>query len=282
MALTPFTDSLNIIQGLADEPNNTLTAQQLKAKFDQAVLTIQDYINNTLIPELEAGIGLMSDVSAIDQTTLSNRSDHIPSSAAVRTAMTGATASRLYSSIDMSLYGGVTGTVNTDLSTDVSMNVSSVDPGYLDRAVPINKGGTGSTDVVSARTALGLSYIDIAKRMYPIGALFLTTSNTDPVALFGFGSWAKVKDRFLLAAGDTYSNGQSGGEAAHTLTIAEMPNHNHTLYDQIPVSYSSGGYALAAGSSIGIGTASVNYTGGGSSHNNMPPYLAVNVWQRTA
>lgn len=55
MAIEKLTADLNIIQKLDDEPNDVggLTAQELKTTFDQAGNTIQEYLNETLIPELE-------------------------------------------------------------------------------------------------------------------------------------------------------------------------------------------------------------------------------------
>lgn len=54
LEITPLNGSFNIIQQLDDEPNDVggLSAAELKAKFDQAGLTIQSYINETLIPEV--------------------------------------------------------------------------------------------------------------------------------------------------------------------------------------------------------------------------------------
>ena len=56
MALPEFTTDLNIIQQLADEPNDVdgLSAQDLKEKFDEAGLTIQKWLNETLLPALIA------------------------------------------------------------------------------------------------------------------------------------------------------------------------------------------------------------------------------------
>lgn len=56
LEITYLDGDLAIIQQLDDEPNDVggLTSAQLKAKFDQAGLAIQSYLNNTLIPELLA------------------------------------------------------------------------------------------------------------------------------------------------------------------------------------------------------------------------------------
>lgn len=50
----PLTRDLNIIQKLDDEPNDVggLSAQELKAKFDEAGNAIKDYINDSLIPQV--------------------------------------------------------------------------------------------------------------------------------------------------------------------------------------------------------------------------------------
>ena len=98
--------------------------------------------------------------------------------------------------------------------------------------------------------------------------------------MFGFGTWEQIKDTFLLACGDTYANGATGGEATHTLKVEEMPSHSHGVnFDQI---WSWGGTTSLATTSGGPYSASgyVRDAGGNQPHNNMPPYLAVYVWKR--
>ena len=122
--------------------------------------------------------------------------------------------------------------------------------------------------------------------IYPVGSIYMSVNSTNPRTLFG-GTWTQLKDRFLLGAGSTYTNGSTGGEASHTLTVNEMPSHSHPQY----VTVSSGG-SLSANcdyASSSSGTArksaqniSTGTTGSGNSHNNMPPYLVVYMWQRTS
>lgn len=137
----------------------------------------------------------------------------------------------------------------------------------------------------------------IVDLVYPIGSIYMSTSSTSPVALFG-GTWERIQDTFLLAAGTTYSAGSSGGEATHTLTIDEMPTHDHfqqfqsdTSYVGVHVkNYNSGGSIQGVQPSNGtrrnnIASSAVRVStvasGGGLTHNNMPPYLAVFMWRRT-
>ncbi len=104
---------------------------------------------------------------------------------------------------------------------------------------------------------------------------------TSPAAQFG-GTWEQLKDVFLLAAGDIYEAGTTGGEAEHTLTVAEMPRHTH--YITYPVSNSNKAKIVYSYSyrSGWVADDPVTATGGDQPHNNMPPYLAVYVWKRIA
>ena len=122
--------------------------------------------------------------------------------------------------------------------------------------------------------------------IYPIGAIYLSVSATNPAILFG-GKWEQIKDRFLLAAGDTYAIGTTGGEATHKLTIEEMPSHKHqikTNNDDWNNSAGGGNYGTThdgANSWYNTNWYTEN-SGGNAAHNNMPPYLTVYMWKRVA
>lgn len=137
-------------------------------------------------------------------------------------------------------------------------------------------------------------YTPLLDLIYPVGSIYMSVNETDPGTLIG-GTWERIKDRFLLSAGDTYAAGNTGGSAKATL-----PSHTHTL--------GSGGYQLwgakkGAGSTeegnkisgdgkyyaAVKGNSTENYKwiadvdeAGVSdvSQANMPPYLAVYVWKR--
>ena len=147
---------------------------------------------------------------------------------------------------------------------------------------------------------------NIVDMIYPIGSIYMSVNSTSPQILFG-GTWEQIKDRFLLSSGDTYTNASTGGSATVTLTENEIPTHNHnsksltgsTRIQQYNGSASSttgiisqknNNYNLGQvnGSNFGSTTLTVNAThthdniGGGQAHNNMPPYLTVYMWKRTA
>ena len=141
-----------------------------------------------------------------------------------------------------------------------------------DSTNPVTSGGVYTAILNAVRDAA-----------YPVGSIYMSVSSTSPHDLFG-GTWERIQDRFLLAAGTTYAAGATDGEAMHKLTVQEMPSHTHNVDSTTgsPVAYvpSSGGDI--GGSGKNIATRAILATGGGQAHNNMPPYVAVYVWKRTA
>lgn len=127
--------------------------------------------------------------------------------------------------------------------------------------------------------------------IYPVGSIYMSVNSTNPSTLFG-GTWEQIKDRFLLSCGNTYANGATGGEATHTLTINEMPTHKHEFAVNQPdmegdVVFNGPAYvnSMVANNpaySNGNYLPYVGLNGGDQPHNNMPPYLAVYMWKRTA
>lgn len=139
---------------------------------------------------------------------------------------------------------------------------------------------------------------EIGAIIYPVGAIYISTDSTSPATLFG-GTWERIQDKFLLAAGSIYGAGATGGSATHSLsgttnghalTINEMPSHAHNI--------TVSGVKLDTGNAITVyevGMESIggstDIIGGDSAHSHtfttnagdtMPPYLAVYVWKRTA
>lgn len=115
--------------------------------------------------------------------------------------------------------------------------------------------------------------------VYPVGSIYIAYHHTSPAELFG-GTWTRMQDCFLWACAASESIGETGGEKTHVLTVNEMPSHRHDV-DYAGTSGNSYGFvdSTSAGSS---GMQRTSYTGGGAAHNNMPPYVSVAVWRRTA
>lgn len=136
---------------------------------------------------------------------------------------------------------------------------------------------------------------------FPVGSVFTSVVSTNPGTLLGYGTWvAFATGRTLvgLDSGDAdFDTAEEvGGAKTHTLTEAEMPSHTHGVtdpghtHDQAWVSSTNGvrdfsgssdsdGVQATSTATTGI---SIDSTGGGQAHNNMPPFVIVYFWKRTA
>lgn len=138
--------------------------------------------------------------------------------------------------------------------------------------------------------------------VYPVGSIYMSVNNESPATFLG-GTWEQIEDTFLLAAGSSFAAGATGGAATHhhstanhTLTVNEIPAHNHTV--TVKGGYGgvkSDGTTIQKGYEARFGTlrsdsATTANKGGNAAHSHgntgtassLPPYLAVYIWKRTA
>ena len=130
---------------------------------------------------------------------------------------------------------------------------------------------------------------DLIDVIYPVGSIYMSVGNTSPSTLFG-GTWEQIEDKFLLACGTKHQNGDTGGSED-----AVVVTHTHSTTEKYFLTTSGG--AVTRNSTAGTtGTKVSNLlksddaifrdvikdTGTSGVGKNMPPYLAVNVWKRTA
>lgn len=136
------------------------------------------------------------------------------------------------------------------------------------------------------------------ENVYPIGSLYFNrSSNSDPSVLLGFGTWQALENMFLIGASQSYPLGSTGGERSHVLTANEMPEHNHSLTQLKRQTGTGTRYGLNPANEryyqdiamqipVTPGFTGLSYTtddaGYGYAHNNIPPYIAVYIWQRIA
>lgn len=195
--------------------------------------------------------------------------------------------------------GGTSATSREQAMTNLGLGETAT----LD-IVPIKNGGTNATNATDAVKNIGaIKDSEVLNATYPVGSIYMSVSSTNPGELFG-GTWTQMKDKFLLAAGDTYSAGSTGGSAdavvvkhTHSVsgTAASAGAHTHTINMRNSTSSSDwnatrktskahSGWARCknAGAhthSVSGKTASAGKSGTGA---NMPPYLTVYMWERTA
>lgn len=175
--------------------------------------------------------------------------------------------------------------------------------------------GELSVSVALVESMITAAVLERSKKEHPVGSYYTSDKDTEPAEIFGFGTWERVKGVVLLGADeDTYPAGSEGGEAEHTLTLAEVPKHGHNVFvytgsnpsDGMEAhhwsadgttaevapngatfahtwcsgSFKSWGATTMTGGGDPAGT--TNALGGGTAHNNLMPYHAAYCWRRTA
>lgn len=161
-------------------------------------------------------------------------------------------------------------------------------------AAELNKlGGVTSTtaelnilDGVTA-TAAELNLLSgstaLVDSVYPVGCIYQSTAATDPNTLFAGTTWQVFSAGKVLAgynSGDSdFNAGATGGSKTHTMTVAQMPSHDHDFTAMALIS----GSINTTGSTVKSSSQSLTTqsTGGGSAFNIMQPYQVVYMWTRT-
>lgn len=111
----------------------------------------------------------------------------------------------------------------------------------------------------------------VLDNVYPVGSIYMNVNSTNPGTLFG-GTWVQIQGRFLLGMSSSYPAGSSGGEEKTTITLRDV-----ALAD-----YSGAPPATNASGNTDYSTVARNKNWSYSSKTNMPPYLSVYIWKRTA
>lgn len=136
--------------------------------------------------------------------------------------------------------------------------------------------------------------------IYPVGSVYLSWNSTDPKNLFG-GTWTRLSGGFLYGCVSSVGTGNGTGTAtnSHTLTIDQIPSHNHSIHvggtrldangdnvfrAQIYTPTSGGNFWNIGLARTGLGShdSGITNTGGGQGHSHNIPYIAVFAWRRTA
>ena len=211
-------------------------------------------------------------------------------------------------------YGGWT-TVSATKSNNTynaTATISGLDykTAYVFQARAVDKLATISTDEQARRTTpvfdwskddfnvngtLKVNNTNIFDLIYPVGSIYISVNSTNPEVLFG-GTWEQIQGRFLLGMSSSYPVGSTGGSkdavvVAHTHNPANEAGYYgfitnskkaFTVGDMGSQSGSGRYYPYASAAFDISRNTTTGSTGVSGTDKNMPPYLAVAMWKRTA
>ena len=195
--------------------------------------------------------------------------------------------------------------INTELGKKLPLSGGTMTGALTTKGIKLTSGTDYGTTLPSSPVTNQLFFQTagtnfVLDNVYPVGSIYMNVNSTNPGTLFG-GTWEQIQGKFLLGMSSSYPAGSQGGEARHTLTTAEMPSHGHNPANESgyygfitnsPKAFTVGDMGSQSGSGryYPYSTAAFDIsrnsltgtTGGGNSHNNMPPYLSIYIWKRTA
>lgn len=302
----------NAANAASTSENNAATSEANSKKSETAAKTSETNAASS------ATAAATSETNAASSKTAAATSASAAASSATAAAQSESNALTYEQQAKSQAYSAITTVATLTYATDAEATAGTatdrmISPATLKAVIDADKATNdeakaGTSDKVITASALK-AVIDstvlaaVLLAAYPVGALYWSSVNTNPSTLFG-GTWAQVKDKFILAAGDTYSAGNTGGEANHVLTTSEMPSHGHsgststngnhshtvTTFNAFGSIYSGGSKDYCIGSTNRTTSTAGNHqhslnidkTGGGAAHNNMPPYQVYYCWERTA
>ena len=141
--------------------------------------------------------------------------------------------------------------------------------------------------------------------LYPVGSIYTNAAvSTNPATLLGFGTWSAFgAGRFMVgldAGNAAFDTAQETGGSADAIVVSHThsatssvsdPGHNHTIgFQNNTIDQNSGSSALSkqgtsntstASTGISVST-SISTEGSSATNANLPPYIVVYMWRRTA
>jgi hypothetical protein len=172
---------------------------------------------------------------------------------------------------------------------ELRLRILNIEGSYQDKSeknMPNGYAGLNANGEIEANRILNA--------VYPIGSIYMSVNSVSPATLFG-GTWERIQDRFLLAAGNTYAAGTTGGEANHkhglnsgyaAIDYAYLYQSRYGISQRKKAQNFSATQITTSGMSSvvsdGLVTGGATELGGTTDNaSNMPPFLTVNIWKRT-
>ena len=215
---------------------------------------------------------------------------------------------RLVKSTIKATLPGITGAVTStqdELNTLDGYTGNTADLNILSGAAAAGVTGTEFNRLNGVTSSIQTQINNISSVPSGVIMMWSGSNNSIPsgfVLCNGSNGTPDLRNRFIVGSGSSYSTGNTGGASRVTLSISQMPSHNHSASSSVSDPGHSHSFKGATGSS-GSGTSSrdsvpetqqtgssttgisvstsIGSKGGNSSHENRPPYYALAFIMKT-
>ena len=135
----------------------------------------------------------------------------------------------------------------------------------------------------------------IFETLYPVGSIYVSMNDNNPVNIFGFGKWETIEDRFLYCSQN--ESKQTGG--SKKITIDNLPPHKHGIVnwydnadynpiDKIGLEFTTDLPYMSIPNDVGelavnpdpCQTRTTYTENEGNGVDYLPPYISVHAWYR--
>ena len=181
----------------------------------------------------------------------------------------------------------------TEINTEFD-NIATAVATKADLSSPTFTGTPTAPTAAAGTSTTQIATTAFLATLYPVGSIYSSTVSTNPNTLFGFGTWvAFAAGRVMVGNGGGFSAGATGGSAdaivvSHTHSVTDPGHFHNTTITQYTGSGSIDNSNYGVASSTAINTASkvtgisIDSAGSSGTNANLPPYIVVYMWNRTA
>lgn len=296
-----LTTSSTINSDVNTTATNTIQSKRItSANADSSIVVLKDgellVVKTNDRPNLRVGNG---------STQIKSLKDIVPGEASTSTAglmsasdktklngiATGANKTTVDSTLSSTSTNPVQNKViNTELGKKLSTSGGTMTGALTTKGIKLTSGTDYGATLPSSPATNQLFFQTVGSNfvldnVYPVGSIYMNVNSTNPGTLFG-GIWEQIQGKFLLGMSSSYPAGSQGGEASHTLTMSELPKHTHSIIGYSPsgndYSGSDADLSFTYNNTMTGWSGRTASAGDSQAHNNMPPYLSVYIWKRTA
>lgn len=187
-------------------------------------IKLNDNVINSDILEINTKLKCEKLLTAIDEKKVINKIEELNNKKSDEIDL--ASSNNLATSMAVKKINDIVNTKEAKIIKKTAFNLDKTDNFNLD-----------DTNLLGTAKALKALYDELNAKInsldlcpYKIGDVYVTTKTDNPANIWSGTGWQKIEGRFLKATNSGENPKTIGGSNAKTLSVANLPSHNHTIW----------------------------------------------------